>query len=139
MHISGRSGIATLEVLLNRWGRRRPGRAYTASFIITSGACRALLSTRTVSCSDSMRTTSLALNGSDPTVASCCRKPARWLLIVSRSQLDPLEQRKDGCSFGRARSMEKGGRSPAPPWCWCRAPVPCNGGRCLSAAAPRKA
>ena len=68
---------------LSCWGRRRPGRAYTASSSITSGACRALLSTRTVSCSDSMRTTSLALNGSGPAVASCRRKPARWPLIVS--------------------------------------------------------
>ena len=88
---------------------------WTCLSSITSGACRALPSTRTVPCSDSIGTNSLGLNGSGPAVTGCRRKPARWLLTVSWSRLDTLAQRKDGCSFGRARSVENGGRSPASP------------------------
>ena len=66
MHIAGRSGTATLGALPSRWGRRRSERACTASSSITSGACGALPSTRTVPRSDSMRTNSLASNGRGP-------------------------------------------------------------------------
>ena len=76
MHVAGRRGAATLEALLSCWGGRRPGRACTTSSSITSGACRALLCTRTVSCLVCMRTNSLALNGSGPADAVCRRKPS---------------------------------------------------------------
>ena len=62
---------------LSCWGRRRSGRACTTSFSITSGACGALPSTRTVTRLDSMRTNSFALNGSGPAAAVCRRKPTR--------------------------------------------------------------
>ena len=58
------------------WGQSWSGRAYTASSSITSGACRALLCTGTISCLVCMRTNSLALNGSGPAAANCRPGPA---------------------------------------------------------------
>ena len=47
-----------------------------------------------------------------------------------RNWLSALAQRENVCSYGRARSMEKGGRSPACPWCSRQGP-PRLAGSCL--------
>ena len=124
MHIPGRSGTATMEVLLSRWGRRRPGRAYTASSSITSRVYWALFSTRTVSCFSLHENNFFGFEWEWP---CSCRLPSEASPMTAHSELNPawpLGTAKDGCSLGRAQSVEKGGRSPAPPWCWRRAPVP---------------